>query len=595
MNGINLQLKFDYLKQASALVKDFESAILSFLETNDYQYLDGAYKKSYILHRTAKAVDFSNLNIFYDQLEVLLGFLRSNKKSDLENAEFLIDLTDYLNNIHTVLTSDINAKFNHHEMLARMKKFIGVNNQKVVQAPESVHLEQLKLKHSEIYELALELFSLNSSLTEDRPSASLIQSLNYISEKLLTKSQALNLVEFQTLLNSIKNDLSLYTSNKLSIHSFGSDSKIEAKYISILKGPLLDLCTQIVRLGDKVRHCQLILKVENKERETVVDFNFEKIFFPDKDKNFFESKFKNLGINLTFTPSESGTSFHLCLNKSFDLFDAYVFEVNNSKYLIENDCIIDTVSLESDNLFKMHNHGYYYLSQGKNIPILCEGLFKGYQDNFKKGLLIGIKGEKVVLPIDNFGHFQKVVKKFSYSVKFDKKLYKSLAFLNNGKPAFVFNAVGLIQSMQEKEIKLSKYIECHFEDQSFAFRANQVKEIVSVELLSESKNNDGVFGLINYKGDIVPVYHPSTIGVVDKCEFNNILVFNCEGGHKAMLVNSSMSIKNIIADDIYQGHAFNSSFSTNWIIESYKSENKEVNVLNPELIFTNQLELKKVA
>ena len=596
MDGINLQLKYDYLKQASTLIKEFESAVLAYLETNDFQYLDSAYKKSYILHRTARAVDFQNLRSFYDQLEVLLSFLRSSKKSELINAEFLIDLTDYINNIHTVLTGDINAQFNHQEILEKIKNFIGVNNQKVVQAPETVHLEQLKLKHSEIYELSLELFSLNSSMGAEPPSASLLQSLNYISEKLLTKSQQLNLVNFQKLLDVVKSDLPLYTSNKLSIHSFGSDTKIETKYLSLLKDPLIDLFTQVLRNGDQAQNLQLILKVYDTDRSTHLDFNFEKVFISEEGQVKFEDKFKKLGLSLDFQKdSVSGTSFQIKLNKSFDLFDAYFFEVNQSQYLIEKDFIIDTVELNAENVFKMHNHGFYYLSYGKNIPILSEGLFSSFKDNFQKGILVGHKDETIVLPIDNYGRFQKVVKKFSYSVQFDQNLYKSLAFLSNGKPAFVFNSIGLIQSMQERELNLAKYIECHFESHSVAFKADQVKEIVSSELLSLSHNNDNIYGLINYHGDIVPVYHPQVIGVKEDFEFNNILIFNCEGGHKAMLVDSSISIKNVLVDDVYQGHAFTSAYKNDWIIESYKNDSKEVNVLNPELIFANNYQFKKVA
>lgn len=596
MNGLNLQLKYDYLKQASTLVKEFESAILSFLESNDYQQLDVAYKKVYILHRTASAVEFENLKVFYDQLEVLLSFLRSQKKSELENAEFLIDLTDYMNNLHTVLTSDLNAQFNHQEMLEKIKNFIGANNQKVIQAPEHLHLEQLKLKHSEIYELSLELFSLNSSMSTDKPSASLLQSLNYISEKLLVKSQHLNLVEFKNLLDSIKSELNLYTNNKLSIYSFGADTKIEAKYLSILKKPLVDMFTNVLRSSKENNRIQLILKIHEEENSIIVDFNFQDVFLDQKQQEQFESQFKKLGLNIAFKVyPESGTNIDLRLNKSFDLFDAYIVEVNSSKYLIEKEYISETVELNKNNVFKMHNHGHYYLSQGNNIPIMTDGFFISYENKLEKGLLIKHKEHQIVLPIDNYGRFQKVVKKFSYSVKFDKNLYKSLAFLNDGKPAFVFNAIGLIQSLQQRELNLSKYIECHFQEQQFAFKADQVKEIVSIELLSESRGNDGVHGLINYHGDIVPVYHPSKLGINTNEQFNNILIFNCEGGHKAMLVNSSMSIKNILSDDVHSGHAFNSQFKSDWIIESYKSDNKEINVLNPEFIFVNSYEFKKVA
>ena len=595
MNGLSLQLKYDYLKQASELIKDFEAAVLNYLETNDKQYLDIAYKKSYILHRTAKAVEFENLIHFFDQLEVLFSFLRNKSHNELNNAEFLLDLTDYVNNLHTVLISDIDARFNHHEVFRKINNFIALNNQKHIQAPEHAHYEKLNIQHAEIYDLSLELYSLKSSLTQEKPSMSLLQSLNYISEKLLSKTQELNMFRFKELVDKVKNKLPLYTHAKLQINAFGDDLRIEKKYLANLEQPLIDLFVFILRKNHDQAMTRLLYTVEESEVNTFVNFNFEKVFLNDSDIKTIQHQLKEHGLSFEFSQnSNSGLSFSLNLNKSFDLIYGYVFQVGNSQYIIEKEYIKETVELTNDSLFKLENHGLYYLSSGKNIPIITNGLFEQYAQGAKIGLLIEYKGQKAVMPIESYGKMQKVVKKYSYSVSFDKNTFKSLAFLNDGKPAFVFNGPKLIESAYENELKLTKYIECHMDNKTFAFRADQVKEIVSKELLSISRSDDGVYGLINYHGEIVPVFHPEYIKLNEE-NFSNILVFNCEGGHKGMLVNSNVSIKSILNDDIYEEHAFESSFLKNWICESYQKEGKEVNVLNPENIFLNQLFLKKVA
>lgn len=595
MKGLDLQLKFDYLKQSSELVKEFESATLSFLETNEKEYLDTAYKKAYILHRTARAVAFDNLVEFFDQLEVLFSFLRNQIKNEIHNSEFLLDLTDYINNLHTVLQSDISAKFNHHEIFNRIKSFIALNNQKHFQTPEHAHHEKLNIAHEELYDLSLELYSLKSSLSTEKPSISFIQSLNYLSEKLLNKSQELNLVKIKSVMDALKSQLHLYTHNKMSIHAFGEDLLIEKKHAKNLERPLLDIFVHILRHKKEQEPMQLIYKVEQNESNTLVDMNFAKTSLFASEKENLENLLKDNGLRFEMEQNQhSGLSLKIFLSKSYDLIHAYVFEINESKYILDREFIYDTVEFSHDSVFYLENHGHYYLSNGQNVPIIENDHITMGTNNFDKGIIIQSSGKLAVLPISKFGRYQKVVKKYSYSVNFDKEMYRSLAFLDNGKPAFVFHAENLIKNAHAQELKLTKYIELNIGESTLAFRAEHVKEVVSKELLSVSESNDGVYGLINYHGDVIPVFHPHYLNL-DCNSFTNIIIFNCEGSHKAMLVGGQLNVKSILNEEIYSEHAFESKFKPQWIIESYQKEGKEVNVLNPENIFTNQLFLKKVA
>jgi len=601
------QLKLDYLKQSQDHISDFETAMLNYLETENSHYIDTCYKKIYILHRTAKAVELKEYASFYDQVEVMLNFIRSNTSKKFVELDFLVDLTDFINDIHNDLHTDKSLKLS--EMTNLCKSFIDKNNRDKNNIDKnkkhSSHIMSdiaqynFDSKHEKIYELSKELYTLNESLASSVNDQSQLHSLNYLSQSLLDLTHELNLESIKSLFDKIGKEIIFSSTQRLRINSFGESLKIEKKFHKALLKPLSELIVSVMRVTqsfDLMVHCS---KVSEHTRINI-SFKSSDLKHTKELMNKLEV-FEEIGISSNFNFSEEGLCLNLILDKNFDLLDAYVFHFNDSVYAIENKYICESVHLDSNNLLRLNNSGYYYLADGENIPVISTSLLEAEQVDIShaptKGIVLKSANDKVVMPIDSFGSIQKVIKKQSHQIGFNHEIFKSVALLSDGKPAYVFDGFKLIENEKKRELKVRKLIECHISNTLFAFNTEDVVEVLSSELLSRSVSSSAHYGLLNHQGDTLEVHHPNILDLeCDIKELTNILILKSCDKKIALLVGTDIRVKSFDSSEFYSGAAYNSIFNSSLIKDSYLQDSKEINVLDPNALELNkQLILKKVA
>lgn len=597
MSRLDQDLLFDYLKQSKIHVEDFETNMLNYLETGNSKYIEICFKKIYILHRTAKSINLDNFVSLYDQLEVLIGFLRNSKKENFINSDFLVESIDYINEVHQKLFENINVEVDHASFLKKCKNFISLNNQKVVHTPEFFQKDNLDKNHREIYDLAKDLYTLNSSLELGAVDEGQLNNISFLSQKLFELTHALNLVEMKNFVINVKKSVSLLTNYQATYHVFGERFMIENKYHEVLERPISEMIAGLLR---KDHGLELYVKSYESEVKQYLCFDFKCENAQDVLIDEHLQEFKTLGIDYDVFYNQEGISLKLILDKSYDLLDGYVFEFDNSTFVIERSFIQENIELNNDNLIFLENSGYYLLYKGKNIPVINQkDIAISKQDIFPKpmfGIILKSENDQVVLPIDAFGSFQKVIKKSGHLISFDRNKFKSVSFLSNGKPVFVFNAYELIRAEKDRELRIKKYLECYLDDFKLAFRASDVCEVVSINLLSKSYIDDNSLGLINYQGQAISVYSPERVGIkIEEAKLHNIAVLKSGNNFLAFAISENMSITTIDDSKIHSNHAFTTNINPEAILESYTSHNSEVNVINPQFLFIQQLHLKKVA
>jgi hypothetical protein len=395
----------------------------------------------------------------------------------------------------------------------------------------------------------------------------------------------------------LKKSVAEITNYQATYHVFGERFAIENKYHEILIPPLADIVATMLREDNSL---EVYVRSSQKHAKQIISFDFKSDKVKLVKTNQYLDELKNLGIEFELVTLQEGLSLSLILDKSYDLLEGYVFELEDSTFVVESAYILENIELNNDNLIFLENSGYYLLHQGKNIPVIGQkDIVDSEQDIFhrpKYGIILSCDGDSVVMPIDKFGSFQKVIKKSAHMIGFDSLKFKSVSFLSNGKPAFVINAYNLIKLGKERELKVKKYLECYFENTKLAFRAQDVCEVVSIKLLSKSVTGTESLGLINYQGQVITVYGPQVFGThLAHDKLYNIAVIKSGNSLAAVAIGENMSICSVDDSLVYKNHAFSTELNNQSILESYCKADNEVHVIDPQFLFAQHLKLKKVA
>lgn len=154
-------------------------------------------------------------------------------------------------------------------------------------------------------------------------------------------------------------------------------------------------------------------------------------------------------------------------------------------------------------------------------------------------------------------------------------------------------------------MSITQYLFFKLNNQSYAIKANIVKEIVDyIEVTTVPKANKAIQGITNIRGDIVPIVDPKVLfgmedrGIGKRTSFIILNIYNeikQTNSHIALIVDLVNEVDDIKGEDILKTPEFGTTIDAKYIenMIRYEHEDDYVIALNVDTVINIQ-ELAKV-